>query len=268
VNRSGDPEQEFFADGLAEDLITRLSLWRSFPVIARNSSFVYKGQAVDRKQVAADLGVRYVVEGSVRKAGNRVRVSAQLVDATSGQSVWAKTYDRDLTDIFAVQDEISESIAASLVSDLQRAEHAHAQRRPPENLEAWGLYQRAVPLLHRFTREDSAQARALLERAVALDPQFSTPLARLAELGIWEVVNGWTDSPDRTVAVAVEQARRAAAIDPQDAEAQSVLAFALITAGDSAGALEAGRRAEELNPSSPLALTFLAYILHLTGHRP
>jgi serine/threonine protein kinase/tetratricopeptide (TPR) repeat protein len=267
-NRSGDSEQEYFADGLAEDLITRLSLWRSFPVIARNSSFAYKGKAVDVKQVAADLGVRYVVEGSVRKAGNRVRITAQLIDATSGQHVWAKTYDRELTDVFAVQDEISESIAASLVSDLQRAEHAHAQRRPPENLEAWGLYQRALPLLHRFTREDSAQARTLLERAVALDPQFSTPLARLAELGIWEVVNSWTDSPERTLDAAVAQVRRAVALDPRDAEAQSFLAFALITAGDSAGAQEAARRAVDLNPSLPLALSFLAYLLHMTGHPP
>ncbi len=267
-NRSGDSEQEYFADGLAEDLITRLSLWRSFPVIARNSSFVYKGKAVDVKQVAADLGVRYVVEGSVRKAGNRVRIAAQLIDASSGQHVWAKTYDRELTDVFAVQDEISEAIAASLAGDLQRAEHAHAQRRPPENLEAWGLYQRALPLVHRFTREDSAQARALLERAVALDPQFSTSLARLAEVGIWEVVNSWTASPERTLDVALGQARRAVALDPRDAEAHTFMAFALITAGDSAGALEAARRAVDLNPSLPWALSLLAYLIHMTGHPP
>ncbi|MCI0601459.1 protein kinase [bacterium] len=264
-NLSRDPEQEYFADGLAEDLITRLSLWRSFPVIARNSSFVYKGKAVDVKQVASDLGVRYVVEGSVRKAGNRVRIAAQLIDATSGEHVWAKTYDRELTDVFAVQDEISEAIAAPLASDLQRAEHARAQRRDPDNLEAWSLYQRALPLLHRFTRTDSDQARALLQRAVVLDPQFSTALARLAELGVWEVVNSWTDTPDRTLEVALAQARKAVTLDPRDAEAHTFLSFALITAGDSAGALEEARRAVDLNPSFPLALAFLAYLTHMIG---
>ncbi len=267
-NLSGDPEQEYFADGLAEDLITRLSLWRAFPVIARNSSFVYKGKAVDVKQVSADLGVRYVVEGSVRKVGNQVRIAAQLIDAATGEHVWAKTYDRELTDIFAVQDEISEAIATPLASDLERAEHSRAQRRAPENLEAWGLFQRALPLLHRFTREDSSQARTLLERAVALDPQFSTPLARLGEVGVWEVVNSWTDSPERTLEVAVAQGRRAVALDPRDAVAQTFLAFALITAGDSAGAHEAARRAVDLNPSMPLALAFLAYLTHMIGNPP
>ena len=267
-NLSRDPEQEYFADGLAEDLTTRLSLWRSFPVIARNSSFAYKGKVVDLKQVSADLGVRYVVQGSVRKAGNRVRIAAQLVDAITGQHVWANTYDRELTDVFAVQDEISEAIAAPLASDLQRAEHDRAQRRAPENLEAWGLYQRALPLVHRFTREDSDQARALLERSVALDPRFSTPLARLAELGVWEVVNSWVDDPGRTLEVVLAQARRAVELDPKDADAQTVLSFALITSGDSAGAEEAARRAVNLNPSLPFALTFLAYLLHMTGHPP
>ena len=121
-NLSGDPEQEYFADGIAEDLITRLSDWRSFPVIARNSSFVYKGQAVDVKQVSRELGVRYVVEGSVRRAGERVRISVQVIDATTGHHVWAETYDRELQDVFALQDEITESIVASMFPKLFRAE--------------------------------------------------------------------------------------------------------------------------------------------------
>ena len=223
---------------------------------------------MDVKQVASDLKVRYIVEGSVRKAGNRVRITAQLIDATTGEHVWAKTYDRELTDIFAVQDEISEAIAASLASDLQRAEHSRAQRRPPENLEAWELYQRALPLIYHFTRADSDQARALLERAVALDPQFSTPLARLAELGVWEVINTWADDPQRTLEVALAQARKAVALDPRDPEAHAMLSFALITAGYSTASLESARRAVDLNPSFPLALTFLAYMMHMTGNPP
>jgi TolB-like protein/Tfp pilus assembly protein PilF len=267
-NLSGDPEQEYFADGLAGDLITRLSLWRSFPVIARNSSFVYKGKAVDVKKLSAELGVRYVVEGTVRKAGNRVRISAQLIDATTGEHVWAKTHDRELTDVFAVQDEISEAIAASLVGDLQRAEAMRAGRAAPESLEAWGLYQRALPLVYAFTRDKCARARALLERAVALDSRSSTALARLAEVGTWEILYEWTDAPERTLQVALEQARRAVALDPRDSEAHAVLSFALMLAHDSHGALEAAGRAVELNPSMPLALAYHAYHRHIAGYPP
>jgi cytochrome c-type biogenesis protein CcmH/NrfG len=218
--------------------------------------------------VAADLGVRYVVEGSVRKAGSRVRTVARLVDATSGENVWAKTYDRELTDVFAVQDEISEAIATQLAVDLQRAELQRAERRPPENLEAWGLYQRALPLVCAFTREECARARALLERAVALDPRFSTALARLAEVGIWEILYEWTDAPDRTLEVALDQARRAVALDPRDAEAHVFLSFTQMTAGDGQGALEAASRAVDLNPSMPLALALHAYHRHMAGHPP
>ena len=267
-NLSSHPEQEDFADGLAEDLIARLSLWRSFPVIARNSSFVYKGKPVDLKHVAAGLGVRYVVEGSVRKAGNRMRIAAQVADATSGQQVWAKTYDRELSDVFAVQDEISEAIAVTLVGDLQRAEHERAQRRAPESLEAWGLYQRALPLLNRFTQEDNDQGRALLERAVAIDPRFPTALARLAEAGIWEVMYEWTATPERTLDAAVDQARRAVALDERNAQARATLAFALMVAGDGYGALNEAHRAVELNPSMPFALAIHAYLRHITGHSP
>jgi TolB-like protein/Tfp pilus assembly protein PilF len=267
-NLSGDPEQEYFADGLAEDLIGRLSLWRAFPVIARNSSFAYKGKAADVKQVAADLGVRYIVEASVSTAGSRVRISAQLVDADTGRHVWARTYDRDLVNLFALQDEISEAIAAALVPDLQRAEYDRARRRAPENLEAWGLYQRALPLIYRFTREDSAQARDLLERATQLDPQFSSAPARLAEVRIWDVVFGWTDSPLETLDAAVAHARRAAELDPRDAEAHAELAFALLTAGFGAEALEAAQRALELNPCLPFALNVHANVRFRNGHPP
>ncbi len=267
-NRSGDPEQEYFADGLAEDLITRLSLWRSFPVIARQSSFAYKGQNVDRKQVASELGVRYLVQGSVRKSGERVRIAAQLVDVATGQNVWSQTYDRVLTDVFAAQDEISEAIAASLVVDLQRAEHARVQHRAPENLEAWGLFQRALTFFYRFTREDFGEARSLLERSLALDPKFSTAWARLAEIAFWEYLYGWTDSPAQLLESMLAAARRGVELDPRDAEAHAELAISLMTAGEGLAAMEEARRGTELNPSHPWALLIRAYIGHMTGNSP
>jgi serine/threonine protein kinase len=267
-NRSGDPEQEYFAEGLAEDLITRLSLWRTFPVISRSSSFTYKGKGVGLREVSSGLGVRYVVQGSVRKAGTRVRIAAQLLDALTEQNVWAQTYDRELTDVFDVQDEISEAIAASLVADLQHAEYAHIQHRRPESLEAWGLYQRALACFNRFTRENFEQARALLERATELEPRFSTAWARLAEVGIWQVLHNWTDSPERTLELALTQARHAVELDPRDAEAHIELSFALMTAGDGYAAIEEARRGLELNPSHIMAQLFHAYMWHMTGHPP
>ena len=267
-NLSGDPEQEYFADGLAEDLITRLSLFRSFPVIARNSSFTYKGKAVDIKAVSADLGVRYVVEGSVRKSGNRVRISAQLIDASSGEHVWAETYDREVTDVFVVQDEISAAIAASMVGDLQRVEQIRATRREPESLEAWGLYQRAMPILYRFTREDSAETQRLLERAIALDPQFALARAKLAETHVWNVVFGWTDSPQTSLETGMSEARQAVALDPRDPSGHNILAFAAAYMGRIGEAEDEARIALGLNPSDPLILQYTSYIFVMAGHPP
>jgi adenylate cyclase len=268
-NLSSDPEQEYFADGLADELITRLSLFRTFPVISRVSSFAFKGKTADPKRIGADLGVRYLVEGSVRKAGARVRIAAQLVDATTAQQVWGRTFERQLSDVFAVQDELSAAIAASIVGDLHRVEHASAQRRPPESLEAWGLYQRALPLIHRFTREDGAEARRLLERAVLLDPTFAPARARLAEVSLWEVVHSWTNAPDEVLTSALDHVRRAVALDPADPDGHAFLAWVLMTVGrigQGGAALEEATRALELNPSSIWALTIHAWIWHMTGH--
>jgi adenylate cyclase len=260
-NLSGDPEQEYFADGIAEDLITRLSLWRSFPVIARNSSFVYKGQAVDVKRVREELGVRYVVEGSVRRAGGRVRISAQLVDSTNGHHVWANTYDRDLADVFALQDEISAAIAAPMMGEVERAEGRQALRRDPGSLEAWGLYQRALWHYDRFTDSDNEKARALLEQALELDPYFATAYGRIAAIHYWDSALGWTDSPERSQQEVLRAARSSVGLDPRDPIGQTYLAAGLSLTGDGERARAAARRAVELNPSSTEALSFLGWML-------
>ncbi len=260
-NLSGDPEQEYFADGIAEDLITRLSLWRSFPVIARNSSFVYKGQAVDVKRVRHELGVRYVVEGSVRRAGDQIRITAQLIDSTTGHHVWAHTYDRDLADVFAVQDEISTVIAASVLGEVERAEGEHALRGDPESLEAWDLHQRALWHYHRQTAEDNKKAKAFLKQALKLDPYFAGAYSRLAAAHFWDIALGWTDSPERSLQEMLRNARRSVDFDPRDPIGQMYLGAGFSMAGDGEGALAAGRRAVELNPSSTEALAYLGWVL-------
>jgi TolB-like protein len=170
VNMSDDPEQEYFSDGISEDLITALSKLRWFFVIARNSSFAFKGKAVHIKQVGEELGVGYVIEGSVRKDGDRVRITAQLNDVATGSHIWAERYDRRLADVFAVQDEITEAIVASIEPQLYATENFHCQRNAPESLDAWGLVMRALSHFWRVTREDNIVAQALLEKAIAIDP--------------------------------------------------------------------------------------------------
>ena len=180
ANMSGDPEQEYFSDGISEDIITALSKLRWFFVIARNSSFVYKGRAVHIKQVAEELGVGYVIEGSVRRSGDRVRITAQLNDVTTGSHLWAERYDRDLADVFAVQDEITEAIVAAIEPQLYAAENFRALRKPPDSLDAWDLVMRALSHYWRVTREDNVVAQALLERAIAIDPHYGHALGVLA----------------------------------------------------------------------------------------
>jgi len=265
-NLSADPEQAYFADGLAEDLITRLSSWRAFPVIARSSSFQYRGGDVDLKSASAALGARYIVEGSVRSAGGRIRVSAQLIDAGSGEHVWADTYDSEVADVFAAQDDISGKIAASLVGDLNRAEAKRARQRGTENLEAWSLYQLGLQrAVDRWTREDFAAARELFMQAAERDPQFATALAQLVFVNLWEVVLGWDEKPGETIAAALETARRAASLDPRDPAAQAALGWAYVMAGDIDNGMDAARRAVELNPSSPEAVGWLSWNLLMAG---
>src|SRR5467141_373384 len=193
INMSGDLEQEYFSDGISEDIITGLSKLRWFFVIARNSSFTYKGKSVHMKQVAEELGVRYVLEGSVRKGGDRVRITAQLNDVATGSHIWAERYDRELADVFAVQDEITEAIVAAIEPQLYAAENFRAKRKPPDSMDAWDLVMRALSHYWRVTRQDNVVAQALLEKATAVDPNYGQALGVLAASHTFSAHMGWAD---------------------------------------------------------------------------
>ncbi len=190
---SDEPEQEYFSDGISEDIITALSKLRWFFVIARNSSFTYKGKSVHIKQIAEELGVGYVVEGSVRKGGDRVRITAQLNDVATGSHIWAERYDRDIADVFAVQDEITEAIVAAIEPQLYAAENFHAQRKAPDSMDAWDLVMRALSYYWRLTRQDNVVAQALLEKATAIDTNYGQALGVLAASHTFSAHMGWSD---------------------------------------------------------------------------
>ena len=264
-NLSPDSNQAYFADGLAEDLIMRLSSWRAFPVIARNSSFQYRGGNADLKRVSQELGVRYVVEGSVRRADDRIRVNAQLIDAPSGEHVWAESYDREVTDVFALQDEISATIAASLVGDLTRAEGERARQRGTQNLEAWSLYQLGLQHFDRYTLDDFAAARRLFEQAAKVDSRFATALAHIAIAGISELMLGHSGPREKLVATMTKSARRAVELDARDPAAHLGLAGSYLAVGDPNNGLESIQRAVDLNPSMPEAWIWLGWTQLLVG---
>ena len=227
LNMSDEPEHEYFSDGISEDIITALSKLRWFFVIARNSSFIYKGKAVHMKQIAEELGVGYVVEGSVRKSGDRVRITAQLIDVETGSHIWAERYDRDIADVFAVQDEITEAIVAAIEPQIYAAENFHAQRKPPDSLDAWELVMRALSHYWRVTREDNLKAQALLEQAIAIDADYGQALAVLAVSHTFGAHMGWED-----VATAISIAERtglaAVRADSDDPWAHLALATAYV----------------------------------------
>ena len=227
ANLSADLSQEYFADGITEDLITALSRIRWLFVIARNSTFTYKGQSPDIRAVSRDLGVRYVLEGSVRREGNRLRITAQLIDGTSGSHVWAQRYDRELEDIFVIQDEISETIAAAIEPEIGEFERERARRLQPENLHAWESYQRGLWHLYKYSAEDIVEARHHLMRAIDLDPHFSLPHGALAYTHYLDVILGFTASPDESRAKALEAGRNGVAIDNKDPMAHFGLGRAL-----------------------------------------
>ena len=192
-NMSKDPEQDYFSDGISEDIITALSKLRWFFVIARNSSFLYKGKAVPVKQVGEDLGVGYVLEGSVRRSGGRVRITAQLNDVANGSHVWAERYDRDVAGVFALQDEITEAIVSAIEPQLYAAENIRIRSKPPCNLDAWDLVMRALSYYWRVTRQDHAIAQELLEKAIAIEPNYGQALGVLGASYTFGAHMGWVE---------------------------------------------------------------------------
>jgi TolB-like protein len=264
LNMSGDPEQEYFSDGISEDIITALSKLRWFFVIARNSSFTYKGKAVHMKQVAEELGVGYVVEGSVRKGGDRVRITVQLNDVVTGSHIWAERYDRDLADVFAVQDEITEAIVAAIEPQLYAAESFRARRKPPDSMDAWDLVMRALSHHWRVTRQDNIVAQALLEKAIAIDPNYGQALGVLAASHTFSAHMGWTETA--AVAPIAERAALAAILaDSEDPWAHYALGGVYLFPrrfDDSLAELELALR---LNPNFSLAQGYYALALSYCG---
>jgi adenylate cyclase len=243
TNMSSDPEQEFIADDIAEDVITALSRYPSLFVIARNSSFTYKGRAVDVKVVGRELGVRYVLEGSLRKAANRIRITAQLVEAKTGKHVWAERYDRDLADIFAVQDEIAEAVTIAIAPAIADAERQRAMRKPPVSLDAWTAYQRGLWHLSKFTADDNAASQKFFQQAVDLDPNFCGGYWGLAAARYYAAAAFQTRSLSEALSSTAVLARQAVALDGTNPEARSWLGLALGAGGDYEGALAEIERA-------------------------
>jgi TolB-like protein len=264
TNMSGDPEQEYFSDGISEDIITALSKLRWFFVIARNSSFIYKGKAVHMKEIAQELGVGYVVEGSVRKSGDRVRITAQLNDVLTGSHIWAERYDRDLADVFAVQDEITESIVAAIEPQLYAAENFRARRKPPGSLDAWDLVMRALSHYWRVTRQDNVVAQALLEKAITIDPNYGQALGVLATSHTFSAHMGWADMAT-TAPIAERAALAAVRADSEDPWAHHGLGYAYLFARRFDDSLAEFELALRLNPNFSLAQAFYGATLCYCG---
>jgi adenylate cyclase len=263
---SNDAEQEFFADGLVEDILTTLSKLSGLSVIARNSSFVYKGRAVDVRQIARELGVRYVLEGSVRKAGARIRITAQLIDAANGAHLWADRYDRGIDDIFAVQDEITLTVATEMQVTLIEGEQARLRYTTATNVEAWNLWIQG--LNHNrgpVTGDNQLHARRCWERALALDPESAPLNAMLGFMHFADARFGWWDDRETAVRKAEGYVERALALDPDNPDAHRAVAGLLLIKSQFAAAAAAARRAVELGPNLADALVFASFVLQCSG---
>jgi adenylate cyclase len=250
VNMSRDPEQEYFSDGITEEIITALSKVPNLFVISRNSVFTYKGKPVKVKQVSEELGVRYVLEGSVQKSGDRVRITAQLIDALSGHHLWAERYDRDLKDIFALQDEITMKVITALQVELTAGEMAGMMAKGTKNIDAFIKYMQAMQFFDKVTKEGNAQAKKILEEAIALDPEYPRLYMGLAFIHYMDVWYGTTESPDQSLARAFELAQKAISLDDSNAAAYSVLGQIYMMKKQYDKAIAECQRAVSLDPNS------------------
>jgi adenylate cyclase len=258
---SGDPEQEYFADGMVEEIISALSRIRWLFVIARNSSFSYKGQSPDVRQVGRELGVRYVLEGSVRKAGNRVRITAQLIDATTGAHLWADRFDSPLEDVFDLQDRVATSVAGVIEPTLQAAEIRRIAQSPTNDLTAYDLYLRALQCTQAWARQRTIEGLGLLEQAIARDPGFGTALSLVALCHLMLHMNGWTEEPETSRLAGLDLARKTLRAGADDPCAIIRAAYALGYFGEDIGiALALADRALEMNPSFAVGWYYSAYL--------
>jgi len=260
-NLSDDPKQEYFADGLTEDLIINLSLYRELFVISRNSSFTYKGTAVDVKRVGRELGVAFVVEGSVRRENDQVRVNTQLIDAQTGSNVWADRFDRELTGIFAVQDEITRAIAGRLAPEVAKARIEGAKDKPTDDLEAWDLYLRARDTQSNYTRNMQEEAIRLGGLSIARDPGFAAPYGLIARAKGTQFFYRWADDPERTLADAIEHAQSAIRLSGNDPAGYAALGYVYRLTGDETRSIANLERAAELNPNDANIRLELAHTL-------
>lgn len=264
TNMSGEPEQEYFSEGISEDIITALSKLRWFYVISRNSSFIYKGKAAHIKAVGEELGVGYVVEGSVRKEGNRVRITAQLIDVATGTHIWSDRYDRSLADVFALQDEITQAVVAAIEPQIYAAENFRAQRKAPDNMDAWDLVMRALSHYWRVTRQDNTVAQALLEKAISIDPNYGQALGLLAASHMFGAHMGWSDM---ATAIPIGERAALAAIraDSEDPWAHFALAGVYLLTRRFDDSLAEFELAIRLNPSFAPARGYYGVALTYSG---
>ena len=265
ANFSGDPEQEFFADGITEDIISMLAGWRAFPVIARNSTFNYKGQTVDVKKVGEELGVRYVVEGSVRKSGRRVRVTAQLIQADTGHHIMAERYDRDLTDLFELQDEITHAIAGAIQPELLKFERDRIADQPQHNENAYEFHQRGLWHHYRHSKADNVDAQTYFRRALAIDAQYPQATAALAIAVCNAAYLGWAEDIEGSYVECYELAQRAVSLDARYPNARFALGLVCMWTRRSERAMAEFQEAIKLNPSFAAAHVLLGQMYLYQG---